>query len=234
MSRGVATYDLFRESHPLTEPGHDLNGALGKELSTHEVGPCWEASALKISPWIHPDLDVFDRPPNVFFKEVFYQPLLCSATAFLALWRTGGTVYGRDLEEKLCACIMRCIHDTNSHHVAITGLSVVNCQFPRFYSTIHAFYLMHVGFLMSVLSKWKELQRMTVLPSTSDEPLVALLGDALRERLQWLGSFLCTSPMAAYDLKTEAQTYIEYLDMSSYLGMEGPYCHVWHVPFSLF
>lgn len=85
---------------------------------------------------------------------------------------------------------------------------------------------MHVGFLMSVLSKWKELQRMTVLPSTSDEPLVALLGDALRERLQWLGSFLCTSPMAAYDLKTEAQTYIEYLDMSSYLGMEGPYCHV--------
>lgn len=75
-----------------------------------------------------PDLDVFDRPPNVFFKEVFYQPLLCSATAFLALWRTGGTVYGRDLEEKLCACIMRCIHDTNSHHVAITGLSVVNCQ----------------------------------------------------------------------------------------------------------
>ena len=45
---------------------------------------------------------------------------------------------------------------------------------------------------------------MTVLPSTSDEPLVALLGDALRERLQWLGSFLCTSPMAAYDLKTEA------------------------------
>lgn len=38
--RGVATYDLFRESHPLTEPGHDLNGALGKELSTHEVEPC--------------------------------------------------------------------------------------------------------------------------------------------------------------------------------------------------
>lgn len=38
--RGVATYDLFRESHPLTEPGHDLNGALGKELSTNEVGPC--------------------------------------------------------------------------------------------------------------------------------------------------------------------------------------------------
>lgn len=160
-----------------------------------------------------PDLDVFDRPPNVFFKEVFYQPLLCSATAFLVLWRTGGTVYRRDLEEKLCACIMRCIHDTNPHHVAITGLSVVNCQFPRFYSTIHAFYLMHVGFLMSVLSKWKELQRMTVLPSTSDEPLVALLGDALRERLQWLGSFLCTSPMAAYDLKTEAPTYIEYLDI---------------------
>lgn len=73
--RGVATYDLFRESHPLTEPGHDLNGALGKELSTHEVGGL--AECVENFTMDSPDLDVFDRPPTVFFKEVFYQPLLC-------------------------------------------------------------------------------------------------------------------------------------------------------------
>eukprot|EP00434_Breviolum_minutum_P028838 symbB.v1.2.025507.t1/scaffold2452.1/size150514/8 len=102
--------DAF-DTHPLTEPGHDLNGALGKELSTHEASKCFLQRGV------------------------------------------------------------------------LPAFAVLSYCFP---------------------SIVEELQRMTVLPSTSDEPLVALLGDALRERLQWLGSFLCTSPMAAYDLKTEA------------------------------
>ena len=182
-----------------------------------------------------PDLDVFGQASKCFLQRGVLPAFAVLSYCFPSIVEDWGyCVWERFGREVVCLH-----HEMHTWHelTSCSNHRSVSCQLSV--STIlfdHplAFYLMHVGPLVFNVCPWKELQRMTVLPSTSDEPLVALLGNALRERLQWLGSFLCTSPMAAYDLKTEAQTYIEYLDMSSYLGMEGPYCHVWHVPFSLF
>ncbi|CAL1154997.1 unnamed protein product, partial [Cladocopium goreaui] len=111
--QGVATYAIFRESHPLTEPTDALETkGLGKELGTKEVS-------------------------KLFLQRGF-----------------------------------------------LPAFAVLSYTFP---------------------SIEEELQRLTVLPSGPDQRLAtALFGASLKDRLRWLGSFLCTSPMAAYDLKTEA------------------------------
>ena len=63
---------------------------------------------------------------------------------------------------------------------------------------------LHHSYIITLPKALQELQRLTVLPSGPDQRLATdLFGASLEDRLRWLGSFLCTSPMAAYDLKTE-------------------------------